>query len=127
MLRFNTFDENGAFGGESGGGGATDGIGKGGAIFALNDLNANTNGNNRGMPESLPNIIGCANEFEDNFVQPAPPGTDTDNVDTFGTSRVALIGPCPPPDSVPAVGGPGMWLLGALLTLAGWLGLKRRN
>jgi hypothetical protein len=72
-------------------------------------------------------VTGCENEFVDNTVVPAPPGTDTDNVDTFGTSRSELLQACRPPTSVPVVGQVGVWLLSALLTLAGLFGLKRRR
>ena len=126
VIRNSSFQENGAQGGESGGTPATDGIGKGGAIFALNTL-TNSNGNNNQMPPELPRVIGCENLFLANTVDPPPPNTDTDNADTFGTSRAALIAPCPPPAGVPVLGGVGKWLLAALLALGGVFGLAKRR
>jgi hypothetical protein len=123
-IRDSRFENNSVEGGESGGSTATDGLAKGGAIFALHDLDANANGNERGMPAFLPEVTGCGNEFFENSVTPSPAGTDTDNNDTFGTSRADLVEPCPVVEAVPVIGGNGSWLLSALLAVAGFFGLK---
>jgi hypothetical protein len=126
-IRNSTFGNNLVAGGENGGTPAVDGLAKGGAIFALDDLEANANGNDRGMPASLPRVTGCNNEFFQNTVTPFPPGTDTDNSDTFGVSRERLTADCSESEPVPVVGTFGMWLLGTLLAALGLFGLKRRR
>jgi hypothetical protein len=123
-LMNNSFDENSAFGGE-GAGEAANGLGKGGAIFALHDLDANTNGNDQGMPSSLPVVTGCDNTFEVSVASDAG-DMDTDNPDTFGTSRSELIEACPIEAGVPAVSGLGGWILTMLLSIVGLFGLRRR-
>jgi hypothetical protein len=122
--------ENSLFGGNSATGGSSSldagGFAKGGAIFALHDLDANENGNNQGMPSALPDVTGCGNRFIENTTEPAVPGTDIDNVDTFGASRAALVDACPLP-AVPVAGSLGKWLLGFLLTTVAWFGLRGRS
>jgi hypothetical protein len=122
--------ENSLFGGNSAVGGdntlEAGGLGKGGAIFAIHDLDANENVNNQGMPAALPEVTGCGNQFIENATVPPVPGTDTDNADTFGTSRAELVELCPD-QTVPVAGGLGKWLLGLLLTSVAWLGLRRRT
>jgi hypothetical protein len=63
---------------------------KGGAIFALASL---TSANTQGYPASLPTVTGCNVSFSDSVAASAA-GTDTDNVDTYGTSRAGLIDSC---------------------------------
>ncbi|NEZ04938.1 hypothetical protein G4Y73_12340 [Wenzhouxiangella sp. XN201] len=84
-----TFESNLAAGGEGGGG-----QGLGGAIFALHTL-SNANGNNQGMPLALPTVEGCDVTFSFNDAGNAGV-SDTDNSDTFGTSRDDLDETCPP-------------------------------
>jgi len=65
---------------------------KGGAIFALSDL-ANANGNDEGMPSTLPVVTGCANAFVDNLAPDAGSG-NRDNADVFGADRTGLALDC---------------------------------
>jgi hypothetical protein len=123
------FTMNIAAGGEGGLAAETsDGLGKGGAIFALHDLGANENGNNQGMPAALPVVTGCANVFELNQATHAL-DTDTDNPNVFGTSQSALEDPCPEDVAapVPLLSSIALALLGGLLAIGGWLGVKRRR
>lgn len=88
-IQSSSFESNSAAGGEGGGG-----QGLGGAIFALHTL-SNANGNNQGMPLALPTVEGCDVTFS--FNDAVNEGvSDTDNSDTFGTSRDGLTEPCPP-------------------------------
>ncbi|MHC5818071.1 MAG: DUF4347 domain-containing protein, partial [Nostoc sp.] len=73
--------------------GENPGQGKGGAIFILNQL-TNSNGNNQGMPASLPKVISLTATFSTNSALDATDnnGTSTngigenqDNNDVFGT------------------------------------------
>ena len=68
------------------------GSGKGGALFALNIL-TNPNGNDQGMPAALPTVTGCGNAFTGSTAGNAG-GTDLDNADTFGASRVDVTKLC---------------------------------
>jgi len=68
------------------------GTGKGGALFALSSL-TNSNGNNAGMPASLPFVFGCGNTFDSSAASDAG-NVDDDNADVFGTDRVALTSLC---------------------------------
>lgn len=68
------------------------GTAKGGAIFALNLLH-NANGNDQGMPATLPKVTGCANTFSGNSATNADV-TNLDNGSTFGTSLSALSASC---------------------------------
>jgi hypothetical protein len=124
----NGFDENSAIGGQ-GPNEAGEGLGKGGAIFAMTAMTTNANGNDQGMPEQLPVISGCGNEFNNSLAPDADgDGNDVDNPDTFGTSRAELIDACQSPaEAVPVVGGLGKWLLAAVLSLIGLFGLRRRG
>ncbi len=83
-----SFNNNNARGGT----GANNGRGLGGAIFALH-ITTNSNGNNQGMPSSLPTVTLAQVTFSDNNAAndmggPTPPfialGTMLDNDDLFG-------------------------------------------
>ena len=76
----------------AGGSGGNIGAGKGGAIFALDALTS-PNGNDSGYPAALPVVAGCDITFATNSAS-TQLGTDTDNHDTYGVSRAALIAPC---------------------------------
>jgi len=68
------------------------GLAKGGALFALNQL-TNANGNNQGMPATLPKVDGCGNTFATSVAGDA--GTSNgDNVDVFGADRLGLTLGC---------------------------------
>ncbi|MBD1940363.1 DUF4347 domain-containing protein [Microcoleus sp. FACHB-68] len=100
-LKGTTFNNNSAIGGEGdtsnsaiAGRWATPGQGKGGAIFAMQST-TNTNGNNQGMPSSLPivtavdglpNFSGndAANHADTANVKPTIPGVALDNKDVYG-------------------------------------------
>ena len=86
-----TFTGNSTARGSSGFGGGS-GMAKGGAIFALSDL-ANANGNDEGMPSTLPVVTGCANAFVDNLAPDAGSG-NRDNADVFGADRTGLALDC---------------------------------
>jgi hypothetical protein len=68
------------------------GLAKGGALFALDTL-VPANANARGYPIALPTVTGCAVSFDTNGAANAAQ-SDTDNADTYGTSRAALMLPC---------------------------------
>jgi hypothetical protein len=67
------------------------GMAKGGAVFALHIVN-NPNGNDQGMPTTLPRVSGCMNTFTGNSASAAG-ATSRDNADTFGADRVGLVLP----------------------------------
>jgi hypothetical protein len=69
----------------SGANGTGPAFAKGGAIFALASLTP-SNGNAQGYPASLPIVTGCNVSFSDSVAASAA-STDTDNADTYGTSR----------------------------------------
>ena len=73
----------------SGSGGTGPAFAKGGAIFALSSLTP-ANGNAQGYPAVLPTVAGCYVTFSGSTAASAA-DTDTDNVDTYGTSRAGLI------------------------------------
>jgi hypothetical protein len=85
-----TFDTNAATHGTSLRG--TSGLGKGGAIFAVH-ITGNANGNDQGMPATLPAVTGCANTFSGSTASDS--GTLAyDNPDTFGADGVGLTLAC---------------------------------
>ena len=71
---------------------ANPGLGKGGAIFAVHIL-ADTNGNDQGMPTTLPTVSGCANTFSGSSASSAG-ATSRDNPDTFGADQGGLTLAC---------------------------------
>ncbi|WP_216595484.1 cadherin domain-containing protein [Myxosarcina sp. GI1] len=81
-----TFNGNEVAGGEGGNSNAVtdDGQGLGGAIFALNTLD-NGNGNNLGMPDSLPTVTVNGITYTNN-IAPNDAGTATDNDDYYGVA-----------------------------------------
>jgi hypothetical protein len=68
------------------------GLAKGAGIFAVNMLTS-PNGNNQGMPATLPQVTGCAVTFS--FNNAADAGTSNrDNADVFGADRLGLTLAC---------------------------------
>lgn len=99
-LKNNRFTYNSAYYGT----GENNGLGKGGAIFVLHTL-VNSNGNDQGMPGSLPTVTQCGSIFTNNFADDQS-NSLTDNDDVFGTTRgptdcltpqVITFGPNPGP------------------------------
>ncbi|RCJ41136.1 hypothetical protein A6769_38805 [Nostoc punctiforme NIES-2108] len=95
-----TFSNNTALSGT----GENPGQGKGGAIFILNQL-TNSNGNDQGMPASLPKVISLTATFSTNNALDAENSTFTngigenqDNNDVFGTISA-------PPNTAPSLTG----------------------
>ncbi|MFM7427142.1 MAG: beta strand repeat-containing protein [Elainella sp.] len=93
-----SFNNNSATGGSSGGVRSTAGLGKGGAIFVLDSL-TNSNGNNLGMPSSLPTIQGTNVSFSGNSAADDT-STATDNDNIYGASL-----PLPVPNTDPTTTG----------------------
>lgn len=95
-----TFDGNSTTGGT----GNENGLGLGGAIFAMN-TKTNSNGNNQGMPQTLPNIvfadmIGFSGNTADDATGTTPlgtiaSGTEVNNTDLFGNTFSGTIGATP--------------------------------
>jgi hypothetical protein len=90
-LQSTEFDSNGAHAGSGGPGAA--GLGKGGAIFAMH-ITGNTNGNNQGMPTTLPLLTGCNNTFLSGNSADDQGGGPRDNNNTFGVDTVGLTLAC---------------------------------
>ncbi len=89
FIRSGTLDvHNSTFQSNSAGGGANGGQGKGGAIAALVTLD-NGNGNNQGMPTTLPRVSGCANAFAGDSASNAG-SLARDNADSFGADATGL-------------------------------------
>jgi hypothetical protein len=84
-VRNSTFDQNSVAGGVGSG---NPGQGKGAAIFAVH-LTTADNGNNSGMPATLPVVTGCNNAFTNSTATDAAT-SPRDNVDTFGVDRTIL-------------------------------------
>lgn len=106
-LTDSSFDRNAARGGF----GAINGLGLGGAIFAMQSI-LNTNGNNQGMPDTLPTVNLSRVSFTDNLavnttattVTPdtITSGTAIDTEDLFGSQISRISGPPLPTISIAA-------------------------
>lgn len=77
---------------------ATNSLRLGGAIFVLDEAaqvahNAIPGASRQGMPEVLPMVTGCSVAFSGNSAA-SQAGTDSNNHDVYGTSRVLLVEPC---------------------------------
>jgi hypothetical protein len=68
------------------------GQGKGAALYVLRTL-GNANGNDQGMPATLPTVTGCGNSLSANAASDAGI-VNTDNADVFGADRTGLTLTC---------------------------------
>jgi hypothetical protein len=68
------------------------GKGKGAALYVLRTL-SNANGNDQGLPATLPTVAGCGNSLSANAASDAG-NVNADNADVFGADRTGLTLVC---------------------------------
>lgn len=95
--------------------------GFGGALFVLHTTQ-NSNGNNQGMPITLPTVTGCGVIFSNNSAD-TDPGLSNNNDDIFDLGNriqpddgISLTTPCGPPDQEIQISGNGIEIIDGDIT-----------
>lgn len=120
-IQNSSFNNNQAIMTESGSSGSPGSEGFGGAIFVMHTTQ-NSNGNNQGMPSSLPTVSGCGVVFTNNTADTDPDqANNNDDVFDLGNritpnNGISLTSPCGPPDQEIQLTGNGFEIIDGDIT-----------